>query len=98
MQAGNAAFFRKRRGVFEHLFALGRKTGDHISTECDIRPEGPHLVTETDGIGPQMTAFHAFQDHVVAMLEGQVKMRHETRLTGNQIHQMVVSLDAVDRG
>ncbi|MNV80959.1 hypothetical protein D3C71_1745940 [compost metagenome] len=55
-------------------------------------------MTETDGIGPQMTAFHAFQDHVVAMLEGQVKMRHETRLTGNQIHQMVVSLDAVDRG
>ncbi|MND29501.1 hypothetical protein D3C80_200100 [compost metagenome] len=45
-----------------------------------------------------MAAFHAFQDHVVAMLEGQVQMRHETRLISNQIHEMMIGLDTIDGG
>ncbi|MNE42450.1 hypothetical protein D3C80_1365760 [compost metagenome] len=52
MQAGNAAFFRKCGGIFEHLFRLGRETGDHIRPEGDIRPKRPHVATETNGIGP----------------------------------------------
>ncbi|MND29500.1 hypothetical protein D3C80_200090 [compost metagenome] len=52
MQAGNAAFFRQRRGIFEHLFRLCRKTGDHIRAEGDLRPQRPHVATEADGIGP----------------------------------------------
>ncbi len=41
--------------------------------------------------------FIALQDHVVAMLQRQMQMRHEARLIGDHIHQMPIGLYAVDR-
>lgn len=45
-----------------------------------------------------MPALHALQDHVVAMLQRQMQMRHEAWLIGDEIHQVGIGLDAVDRG
>ena len=45
-----------------------------------------------------MTPFHAFQDHVVAMLGRQMQMRHQAFLARQDLHQLRVRFRRVQRG
>jgi hypothetical protein len=46
----------------------------------------------------QVAALHPLQDHVVAMLQRKMKMRHQPLFGGNRLHQVVVGLDGIDGG
>ena len=45
-----------------------------------------------------MAPLHAFKDQIVAGLEAEVQMRHDTRLIGDDLDQVVVESGRVERG
>ena len=45
-----------------------------------------------------MAPLHAFKDQIVAGLEAEVQMRHNTRLIGDDLDQVVVESGQVERG
>ena len=51
------------------------------------------LFGEADGIVAQMPPFHPLEDHIVAVLQGQVQMRHQARFGRDGLHQVLVHLD-----
>ena len=83
--------------VFEMRLGLGREARDDIGPKGHLGAQLARLFREPDRIIAQVTALHPFQDQVVAMLQGQVQMRHQTRLGRNRLHQVFIHLDGVDR-
>ena len=51
-----------------------------------------------DRLGAAVAALHPLEDQVVAGLQRQMEMRQQPRLAGDQLHQRLVDLDAVERG
>ena len=64
----------------------------------DIRPQPPHLRTEFDRVVSQMPPLHSLQDRMVAGLKRQVQMRHQPFVGGDDVEQVAVGLDRIDRG
>ncbi len=93
---GQAAFLDDLHRVLEHVLGFGWKAGDDIRAEHDIGAQRTHGFAKANGIVAQMAAFHAFQDHVVTRLQGQVQMRHQPFFIGNGVHQVVIRLDGID--
>ena len=84
--------------VLEHRLALGREAGDEIGAEDDVGAQAADVGGEAHGVGAQMPALHALEDHVVAVLEREMEMRHQPLLLGDGAHQLVVHLDRIDGG
>ena len=93
VQTRKTAFVDEIERTREHVVGFGRKAGDHIGAEGDIRPQPPHLVAERDGLAAGMAPLHALQNEIVAGLQGQMQMRHQPRLIGDGVEQIGVSLD-----
>ena len=66
MQVGQPALLDNAQGVVEHRVGLGRKSGNQICPEHDIRPGFANSIAKTDRILTRMPPLHALQDHVVA--------------------------------
>ena len=64
-----------KRGVMRCI-TLGRKAGNEVGPENDVRAAAARLVTEPDHIPRQMTPLHPLQDRIVTMLGLQMQMRH----------------------
>ena len=97
MQLRQPAFVDQIERAREHLLGLGRETGDDVGAEHDIGPQPAHLVAERDGIGARMPPLHALEDEIVAGLQRQMQMRHQPRLIGKRIEQIVIGFDRIDR-
>ena len=44
-----------------------------------------------------MAAFHALEDEIIARLQRQMQMRHQARLIGERVDEIVIGLNAVER-
>ena len=97
MQMRQPAFRDEIERAPEHIFGLGRETGDQIGAEHRVRPQPPHCVAERDGVGAQMPPLHALEDEIVAGLQRQMQMRHQPRVGRQRIEQIAVGLDGIDR-
>ena len=97
MQEGETAFLDQILRARKHLFRLGRKARDDVGAECDVRPQPPHLRAERDGVIAQVPPFHPLQNHVVAGLQRQMQMRHQPRIVSDDVEQVAIGLDRVDR-
>ena len=53
-------------------------------------------VDRRDRLRAAMAPLHPLQDQIVAGLQRQMEMRHQPRLAGDQFHQRIVDLDAVE--
>ena len=95
---GQPAFLDDLFRVLEHRVGLGREAGDDVGAEDDVGAQFAHILAEADRLVAQMPALHALQDHVVAGLQRQMQMRHQPRLGGDGVEQIVVGLDRIDRG
>jgi hypothetical protein len=98
MQMREAAVFDKVERPLEHVVRLGRKAGDDIGAEDDVRSQAAHARAEGGCIGARMPALHALEDHVVARLQGKMQMRHQAWLVRKGIDQVIVDLSGIDRG
>ena len=98
MQPRQVAFLDELHRVFKHRLGFRRETGDDVSAKGHVRPQSAGLLGKADRIIAQVAAFHALQNHIVAMLQRQVQMRHQARFGGDGLHQVFVHFDRVDRG
>ncbi len=73
------------------------KSGNDVGAESDIGPQGAHALAEVDGILTRMPPLHALENEIVAGLQRQMQMRHQPRLVGQRVEQIVVGFDRVDR-
>ena len=97
VEMAEAAVVDDRKRVLEHRFGFCGESGDQVSAEDDVRPPPSHLGGETDRIGTAVAPLHTFEDHVVARLQGEMKVGHQPFFLGNRAHQGVVDLDRIDR-
>ena len=79
------------------LFGLGREAGDQIGAEHRVGAQGANFVGKGNDVGSIVAALHALQDHVVTGLGRDVKMRHQTRLIGDQSENVGVDLSRIQR-
>jgi hypothetical protein len=96
MQMGQPARVDDVERIPEHRFRFRRKSRDDVGTENNVRAQVPNILAKPDRVGPEMTAFHPFQDHVVTCLERQMKMRHQPFVFGNHPHEIVIGFDRID--
>ncbi len=96
VQMGESAFVYDAQGVLEHLFGFGGEPGDDIGTEDDVRAHAADFLAEGNRIGAQMTALHPLQNHVITGLQREMEMRHQSFVLGDDAHQVIIGLDAVD--
>ncbi len=97
MQEGEIAFPDQILRARKHFLRLGRKACDNVGAERDVRPQPPHLRAELDGMLSRMPALHALENEVVAGLQRQMQMRHQPFVIGDDIEQIAVGLDRIDR-
>ena len=97
MEIGQAGTLDHAAGGIMRRLVLGRKPGDQVGPEHDIRAAMPRLVAEPHEIARQMPALHPLQDGIVAVLRGQVKMRHQPVFARQHIHEARVGLRRIDR-
>ena len=93
MQEGEAAFLDQILRAREHLFGLGRKAGDDVGAERDVRPQPPHLRAELNRIVARMPPLHPLQDQIVAGLQRQMQMRHQPLVVRDHVEQIAIDLD-----
>ncbi len=97
MQEGEATFLDQILGALKHLLGLGRKARDDIGTERKVGPQPPHLRAEIDRLLAGMPPLHPLQNQIVAGLQRQMQMRHQTFIACDHIEQIAVDLDLIDR-
>ena len=98
MQKGQTTFVNQSEGLFKHGICFGRKACNQISAEDHVRTFLPQAQAKSDRVFTQVTALHAFENHIVARLKRQMQMRHDPMILGNGINQVFISLDRVNRG
>ena len=76
VQPRQVAVIDKAERVLEHLFGSGWEARDNIRAERHIGAQRFGILTKPDRIVAQVASFHAFEDHIVARLQGQVEVRH----------------------
>ena len=62
----------------EHPVGFCREPGNQVGTEDDVRPQPAGLVTEGNGLGAGVAPLHPLEDHVVARLQAEMQMGHQT--------------------
>ena len=97
MQVRQPAFGDEVARARERIFGLGRKSRDDVGAEHDVGPQAPHPRGECDRVSARMAPLHALEDEIVAVLEREMQMRHEPRLVGERIEQVLIGLDRIDR-
>ena len=97
MQIRQAALIDDTIRILEHRLGFRRKSCDEVSAEDDIRADLSGLLAKGDGVGAQVTSFHALQRQVVARLQRQMQMRHQAFLVTKRYHQIVVGFNLIDR-
>ncbi len=97
MQEGEIALIDEILRTREHLFCLGREACDDIGPQRDIGAQPPHLRAEFDRVLPRMPALHPLQNHVVAGLQRQMQMRHQPLIFGDDVEQIAIGFDGIDR-
>ena len=97
MQEGEIAFPHQVLRAREHFLRLGREARDDVGAERDVRAQPPHLRAELDRIMARMPPLHPLQNQVVAGLQRQMQMRHQPLVVRDDIEQIEVGLDGIDR-
>ncbi len=92
-----AAIFDQPQRILKHRLGLGGEAGDEVGPENHVRAQPTDLVAEADRVGAQVAPFHPLEDHVVAGLERQVQMRHQSVFLGEGGDEIRIGLDRVDR-
>ena len=69
VQPSQIAIAHQIKRALEHLIGFGRETGDDIGAKHHIRAQFASLFTKRNGIIAQVAAFHAFENHIMAMLQ-----------------------------
>ncbi len=70
MDKGEPAFRNEIEAAAKHVLGLGRKTGDQIGAERQLRAQRAGALCATvDRIGARMPPLHALQDQIVAGLQ-----------------------------
>ena len=82
----------------EHRLGLGRKAGDQIGAEHDLRAQCAGAPRRRDRLRAAVPPLHALQDQIVAGLQRQMQMRHQPRLVGEQLPEILVDLARIERG
>ena len=62
------------------VFGFGRKAGNQIGPDRDVRSSSAQAFDQTNGIVARVAALHAFENKVMPMLQREVQMRHDARL------------------
>ncbi len=93
----DAGLVNEGQRFFELGLGFGRKAGDEVGAERDLRALCPQRAGERDRIGAPVTALHALQDEVRPGLQRQMKIGRNARLARQCVEQGVVDLGAVDR-
>ena len=96
MQVRKPAVIDQVERVFEHRFGFGRKAGDDIGAEHNVRPQPAQGVAEADCVPARMAALHALEDQIIAGLQRQMQVRHQPLVPGECIDQIAVGLNRVD--
>ena len=81
--------------VLEHVVRLGRKSGDQVGAEYDVRTELACPATERNRIGAAMTALHTLQRQIVARLHREVQVRHQPFFISQRNNQIGISFHLV---
>ncbi len=98
MQEGEIAFLDQLLRADEHILALGGKYRDDVGSECDVGPQPPHLRAKLNRIGSRMPPLHPLQNEIVAGLQRQMQMRHQPFVIRDDVEQIAIHLDRIDRG
>lgn len=97
VQEGEPRVLNEGQGVLEGRFALGGKAGDQIGAEGCLWTRTSHRRGQGQGVGARVPPLHALEDEVVARLQGEVQVGHESRLGSDQTEQPRVDLGRVNR-
>ena len=97
MQEGQATLLDEIDRARKHVLGFGRKARDDVGAERDIRPQPPHLGAELDRILARMPALHPLQNEIITGLQRQMQMRHQPFIVRNDVEQIAVGLDGIDR-
>ena len=69
VQLRQTAFVDQIERAGEHVFGLGRETGNDVGAENNIGPQGAHALAEVDGILTRMPPLHALENEIVTGLQ-----------------------------
>ena len=98
VQERDLRFGDEGEGIAEQVFGFGREAGDQVGADGDAGPQAAGAGDDIERILAQMPALHALEDEVRAGLHGEVQMRHQAWLFGDQAPEVVVDLVRVERG
>ena len=96
MQPSQVAVAHQFEAVFKMRLGFGGKACNDISAKGHIGAQLAGGFAKPDGIITQMPALHPFQDQIVAMLQAQVKMRHQPRFGRNGLHKVLINLNTIN--
>jgi len=80
------------------FFGFCWKASDQIGANGEIWAAGLEAGCQTNRVMAQMAALHPLKDQIMAMLHGQVQMRHQTRVCGKEFKQLFINFNAIKRG
>ena len=98
VQVGDRGLVHEVQRLREQHVRLGRETGDQVGADGQARAQAAGAGDGGQGVGPAVAAAHPFQHQVGPGLHGQVQMRHQPWLVGQQPPQVVVEGRRVQRG
>ena len=84
---GKAGAGGKRHRCLEIPIGLARETDDNVGGQRDIGPGRAHSADHRLVFGGRVLPVHRLEDTVGTCLEGEVQIRHELRLVGEQPDQ-----------
>jgi hypothetical protein len=88
MQEGEIAFAQQIERSREHFLRLGWEAGDNIGAKRNIGPQTLDLCAKRDRFCARMPALHSLENQVVARLQREMQMRHQSRVVREHVEQV----------
>src|SRR3546814_6183178 len=98
MAIDNVALFDQAEAVLEHLLALGGKARDNVRANRCFGARRLDPLDKSDCLFAAVAPLHPLEDHVVARLQREVQVRHDSFMLGDEREHAIVDLDRIEGG